>query len=165
MAAVKVFLLLLFFVLSVVLIDLAVTASMNGREEFLIPAFALPFLIMLLYYTVSALKSYRRVKNLHRCGERTTGKMVEFEGQQSARHARILYHDADGAGHVCITYWLRRSLKKGADVSVLYEPGNPRNSCVEKYDLIFTVLLFYCSAVLFSALLAATVIGTIWFCH
>lgn len=151
--------------LSLVLIDLAFTASMNGREEFLIPAFALPFLIMLLYYTVSFMKSYRRVKNLHRCGERTTGKMVAVDGQRSARHARILYYDADGAGHVCITYWLRRSLKKDADVSVLYEPANPRNSCVEKYDLVFTALLFFCSAVLFSALLAATVIGTIWFCH
>lgn len=160
----KVFLLLLYYVLSVVLIDLACSAGMNGRAELIIPAFALPFLLMLLYYTAGALKSYRRVKNLHRCGERTTGRMVSFEGQRSARHARILYYDADGAGHVCITYWLRRSLKKDAGVSVLYEPGHPRNSCVEKYDLIFTALLFYGSAVLFSALLAAAVIGTVRYC-
>ncbi len=160
----KIFLLFLYFVPPLFLIDLSFTASMNGREEFIIPVSALPFLIMFLYYTVNFMKSYRRVKKLHSCGERTTGKMVDFDGQRSARHARIMYYDADGAGHVCITYWLRRSLKKGSEVSVLYEPENPRNSCVEKYDLIFTALLFYCSAVLFSALLAATVIVTIWSC-
>ena len=157
-------LLLLFFLLSVVIIDLAFSASMNGSMIFLVPTFALPFLIMLLYYTLSFLKSYRRVKKLHRCGERTTGRMVETEGWRSARHCRILYHDADGAGHVCVTYWTRRSLKKGAAVSVLYEPGHPRNSCVEKYDLIFTALLFYVSAVLFAALLAVTAVGT-WYCR
>ena len=99
----KIFLLFLYFVPPLFLIDLSFTASMNGREEFIIPASALPFLIMFLYYTVSFMKSYRRVKKLHSCGERTTGKMVDFDGQRSARHARIMYYDADGAGHVCIT--------------------------------------------------------------
>ena len=157
-----VFLLFIFLVLSVVIMELAFTASINGSTVFLVPAVALPFLIMLLYYTLHFLKSYRRVKKLHRCGERTTGRMVEIEGQRSARHCRILYHDADGAGHVCVTYWTRRSLKKGAAVSVLYEPEHPRNSCVEKYDLIFAAVSFYVSAVLFTALLAVTAVGT-WY--
>lgn len=160
----KAFFLLLFFVLSVVVIELAFSASMNGSTVFLVPAFALPFLIMLLYYTLSFLKSYLRVKKLHCCGERATGRMIAIEGKRSARHCRILYHDADGARHVCVTYWTRRSLKKDASVSVLYEPGHPRNSCVEKYDLIFSAMLFYVSAILFVALLAVTAVGT-WYCR
>ena len=158
----KVFFLILYLVLSLIGISLATSASMHGNTIFLIPAYALPFLIMLLYYALCFLKSYRRVKKLHRNGTQATGQMIEKAGARSGRHCRILFHDSDGAGHVCVSYWTRRSLSRNSEVSILYESGHPQNSCVEKYDLIFTALLFYVSALLFTTLLIAVIIGSLY---
>ena len=160
----KKILLILYFILSLMGMSLATSASMHGNTLFLIPAYALPFLIMLLYFTMCFLKSFRRIKNLHRNGKHATGQMIEKAGARSGRHCRILFHDTDGAGHVCVSYWTRRSLSENSEVIVLYEPTHPQNSCVEKYDLIFTALLFYVSALLFSALLIAVIVGT-WYCR
>lgn len=160
----KVILLILYFVLSLIGINFATSASMHGHTVYLIPAYTLPFLIILLYYALCFLKSYRRVKKLHRCGKQATGQMIEKSGARSGRHCRILFHDSDGAGHVCASYWTRRSLSRNSEVIILYEPAHPQNSCVEKYDLIFTALLFYISAFLFTALLIAAIIGSWYYC-
>ena len=158
----KVILLILYIVLSLIGMSLATSASMHGNTFFIIPAFTLPFLVMLLYYVLCFLKSYRRIKKLHRNGKHATGQMIEKAGARSGRHCRILFHDSDGAGHVCVSYWTRHSLSRNSEVSVLYEPEHPQNSCVEKYDLLFSALLFYVSAFLFIALFAAAIIGT-WY--
>lgn len=128
----KVILLILYIVLSLIGMSLATSASMHGNTVFIIPAFTLPFLVMLLYYVLCFLKSYRRIKKLHRNGKHATGQMTEKAGARSGRHCRILFHDSDGAGHVCVSYWTRRSLSRDSEVSVLYEPEHPQNSCVEK---------------------------------
>ena len=107
------------------------------------------------------LSSYKKAASLRQTSDR---KMIEKDGARSNRHCRILFHDADGTGHVCVSYWTRRCLSRNADVSILYEPAHPQNSCMEKDDLIFTALLFYISALLFTALLIAAIIGT-WYCR
>lgn len=125
-----------------------------GEEMFLI-IYPFTFLeLPILYSVITTFKELSETIRLHKHGCCTIGMVIDIESGKG-HYYKIQYHVNDQK-YVCTITGMTQAIQweRGSEATVIYSKDDPQKSCLQKYDLILSIILSIVSALLLIGIIA-----------